>query len=154
METLASMYFLNYFLAEEILYYTVSWRSPVKGVRPTPMLLVFLSPRQALSSHPHHSLLCCCAPLKVFLSCKLWSEMNQTTLGVGHFKTLSGHFFANYINSFHKIATGNRTHDKAHYSTLNRRRSSQLRHKGGACKAFYSLHLAFYHKWRTWQLHT
>ena len=28
--------------------------------------------------------------------------MNRTTLGVGHFKTVSGHFFANCINSFHK----------------------------------------------------
>ena len=33
---------------------------------------------------------------------KLWSEMNETTLGVGHFKTVSGHFFASYINIFHK----------------------------------------------------
>ena len=33
---------------------------------------------------------------------KLWSEMNRTTLGVGHFKTVSVHFFANCINSFHK----------------------------------------------------
>ena len=33
---------------------------------------------------------------------KLWSEMNRTTLGVGHFKTVSGHFFASCINSFHK----------------------------------------------------
>ena len=33
---------------------------------------------------------------------KLWSEMNQTTLGVGHFKTVSGHVFANYINTFYK----------------------------------------------------
>ena len=28
--------------------------------------------------------------------------MNRTTLGVGHFKTVSGHFFASCINSFHK----------------------------------------------------
>ena len=28
--------------------------------------------------------------------------MNQTKLGVGHFETVSGHFFAAYINSFHK----------------------------------------------------
>ena len=28
--------------------------------------------------------------------------MNRTTQGVGHFKTVSGHFFANCINSFHK----------------------------------------------------
>ena len=28
--------------------------------------------------------------------------MNRTTLGFGHFKTVSGHFFANCINSFHK----------------------------------------------------
>ena len=33
---------------------------------------------------------------------KLWSEMNRTTLGVGHLKTVSVHFFANCINSFHK----------------------------------------------------
>ena len=33
---------------------------------------------------------------------KLWSEMNRTTLGVGHFNTVSGHFFAKYIISFHK----------------------------------------------------
>ena len=33
---------------------------------------------------------------------KLWSEMNRTTLGVGHFKTVSGHFFDICINSFHK----------------------------------------------------
>ena len=29
---------------------------------------------------------------------KLWSEMNLTTLGVWHFKTVSGHFFTNYTN--------------------------------------------------------
>ena len=34
---------------------------------------------------------------------KLWSEMNRTTLGVGHFNNASGHFFANHIKSFHKI---------------------------------------------------
>ena len=34
---------------------------------------------------------------------KDWSEMKMTRLWVGHFKTIAGHFFANYINSFHKI---------------------------------------------------
>ena len=29
--------------------------------------------------------------------------MNLTTLGGGHFTTVSSHFFANYISSFHKI---------------------------------------------------
>ena len=28
--------------------------------------------------------------------------MKMTKLGVGHFTSISGHFFANYINSFHK----------------------------------------------------
>ena len=39
---------------------------------------------------------------KVNYVLKLWSEMNQTRLEVGHFKTVSGHFFDNYINSLHK----------------------------------------------------
>ena len=30
------------------------------------------------------------------------SEMKRTRLWVGHFNTISGHFFANYINSFPK----------------------------------------------------
>ena len=34
---------------------------------------------------------------------KLWAEMNLTTIGGGHFTTVSSHFFANYISSFHKI---------------------------------------------------
>jgi hypothetical protein len=29
--------------------------------------------------------------------------MNQTTLWVGHFKTISGHFSTNYTKNFHKI---------------------------------------------------
>ena len=29
------------------------------------------------------------------------SETKMTKLGVGHFKSVSGHFSANYINSFH-----------------------------------------------------
>jgi hypothetical protein len=33
---------------------------------------------------------------------KLCLKMNQTTLGVGHFMTVSGDFFANYISNFHK----------------------------------------------------
>ena len=34
------------------MYYTVSRRSPIKGVRPSPYATGFLTPRQALSSHP------------------------------------------------------------------------------------------------------
>ena len=33
---------------------------------------------------------------------RLRLEMNQTTLWVGHFKTISCHFFTNYIKNFHK----------------------------------------------------
>jgi hypothetical protein len=33
---------------------------------------------------------------------KLCFETKSTKLGVGHFTSISGHFFANYINSFHK----------------------------------------------------
>ena len=33
---------------------------------------------------------------------KLGSETNRTTLGFDYFITVSGHFFSNYINSFHK----------------------------------------------------
>ena len=33
---------------------------------------------------------------------KDWSETKRTMLGVGHCMTISGHFFDNYINSFHK----------------------------------------------------
>ena len=33
---------------------------------------------------------------------KDWSETKRTMLGVGHCTTISGHFFDNYINSFHK----------------------------------------------------
>ena len=36
---------------------------------------------------------------------KLWSETNRTMLGLWHFVTVSGHFFAHYINSLNK--TGN-----------------------------------------------
>ena len=34
---------------------------------------------------------------------KLCFEMKMTKLGVGHFTSISGHFFANYIDIFHKI---------------------------------------------------
>ena len=33
---------------------------------------------------------------------KQWSEMKMTKLWVGHFTTISGHFFTNYINSSNK----------------------------------------------------
>ena len=33
---------------------------------------------------------------------KLRSEMKETTPGDGHFMTVSGHIFDNYINNFHK----------------------------------------------------
>ena len=40
---------------------------------------------------------------KIFLiSTKLCFEMKSTKLGVGHFPSISGHIFANFINSFHK----------------------------------------------------
>ena len=32
--------------------------------------------------------------------------MKETTLGVGHFTTDSGHIFAKYINNFHKGSDG------------------------------------------------
>ena len=34
---------------------------------------------------------------------KLCFETKSTKLGVGHFMSISGHFFANFLNSFHKI---------------------------------------------------
>ena len=37
------------------------------------------------------------------LGTKDLSETKRTKLGVGHFTSISGHFFANFINSFHKI---------------------------------------------------
>ena len=33
---------------------------------------------------------------------KHFFEMKMTKLGVGHFTSIAGQFFANYINSFHK----------------------------------------------------
>ena len=33
----------------------------------------------------------------------VWCIKNRSYLWVGHFMTLTGHFFANYINIFHKI---------------------------------------------------
>ena len=33
---------------------------------------------------------------------KDWSEMKRTMLGVGQCTAISGHFFDNYINNFHK----------------------------------------------------
>ena len=33
---------------------------------------------------------------------KLWFEMKSTTQWVGYFKTISGHFFGNYINISHR----------------------------------------------------
>ena len=38
----------------------------------------------------------------IFTKVKDWSEMKQTMLGVGHFATISGRFFDNYISSCHK----------------------------------------------------
>ena len=35
----------------------------------------------------------------------VWCSIKVTTVCVGHFTTISGHFFANYINIFHKIET-------------------------------------------------
>ena len=34
---------------------------------------------------------------------KLCFKTKMTKVGVGRFTSISGHFFANYINSFHKI---------------------------------------------------
>ena len=37
-----------------------------------------------------------------YLDDKLCFEMKSTKLGVDHITSISGHFFANFINSFHK----------------------------------------------------
>ena len=43
-----------------------------------------------------------CTSLRLKNGLKLWSETNRTTLGFDYFTIVSGHFFTNYINSFHK----------------------------------------------------
>ena len=41
-------------------------------------------------------------PPTIRIITKLRSETKETTLRVGHFTTVSGYTFANYINNFHK----------------------------------------------------
>ena len=38
----------------------------------------------------------------MYLRCKLWFKMKNTTQRVGYFKTISGHCFGNYIHMSHK----------------------------------------------------